>query len=88
MQQCINVGGYSEMTIELFYDSLVELLEKLVSGTSVSELYQELNEENATSDYCTWYLRALLEVLCKQLFVLFAQLLSCIQLLYRFFLSQ
>ena len=58
MQQCINIGGYSEMTIEIFYDSLVELLDKLPT-LSEQELYQELTEENATSDYCTWYLRAL-----------------------------
>lgn len=46
------------MAFEIFYDSLVEFLESLQNNT-IADLHKELNEENATSDYCTWYLRVL-----------------------------
>ena len=57
--------GYEESTIEMFYDELVELLEyidKLATtqdDTAYKSLHDKLNEENSTSDYCTWYLRVL-----------------------------
>ena len=49
------------MAIEIFYESLVEFLESIQNNTikDVDALQKELNEENATSDYCTWYLRVL-----------------------------
>ena len=60
-------AGYEEMALEVFYDAMVELLQSVVSPpnnpttTSMTDaaakLHQELNAENSTSDYCTWYLR-------------------------------
>jgi len=57
-----SVGGYSEMAIDMFYESLVEFLEGL---SSASAMHKELIEENATSDYCTWYLRVLTATFLK-----------------------
>ncbi|KAL7448096.1 hypothetical protein ACHAWC_000353, partial [Mediolabrus comicus] len=66
--------GYDEMTIDMFHEELVDLfnfIEKAVmssNGDSTAdikakqqqqELRTKLNEENSTSDYCTWYLRVL-----------------------------
>ena len=65
--------GYDEMTIDMFHEELVDLfdsIETAVSSNSDStadikakqqqqELHTKLNEENSTSDYCTWYLRVL-----------------------------
>lgn len=63
--------GYEEMTIDVFYEELVELfdcIEKSLNAdndksaaveTTKDELHAKLNEENSTSDYCTWYLRVL-----------------------------
>jgi ubiquitin thioesterase protein OTUB1 len=76
--------GYDEMTIDMFYEELVELFD-LIEETSLlsannnnnsssvnnddeanvdaaaaqHQLHIKLNEENSTSDYCTWYLRVL-----------------------------
>jgi ubiquitin thioesterase protein OTUB1 len=55
-------AGYDEITMEAFYETIVELMEKIVSSSSSSDngssfLHVELNQENSTSDYCTWYLR-------------------------------
>lgn len=56
----VQAAGYEPMTIEVFYEELVELMEKLVDGTmDAAALQTALNEENATSDYCTWYLRVI-----------------------------
>lgn len=61
-----SVGGYEEMAIEIFYDSLVEFLESLEQeGMDATTLHTELTEENATSDYCTWYLRVLTATFLK-----------------------
>lgn len=57
--------GYEESTIEMFYEELVELMgfiDKTDTTTlqeSFNALHEKLNEENSTSDYCTWYLRVL-----------------------------
>jgi ubiquitin thioesterase protein OTUB1 len=52
--------GYNEMTMEMFYEEAVSLIERIISGSVDTEaLAKELNEENSTSDYCTWYLRVL-----------------------------
>jgi ubiquitin thioesterase protein OTUB1 len=67
--------GYEESTIEMFYDELMELFDFIDnvptspdtnnSDTStpmqsaLNSLHSKLNEENSTSDYCTWYLRVL-----------------------------
>jgi ubiquitin thioesterase protein OTUB1 len=58
--QVTNIGGYDEMAIDIFYDAIVEFLEGLLSKSmTVDALHNELTQENATSDYCTWYLRVL-----------------------------
>ena len=63
----IKKAGYEEMTIEVFYDELVSLLERVASGTiDAAALHKEMNEENATSDYCTWYLRVVTATHLKQ----------------------
>ena len=71
-QQVISIGGYEEMAIEIFYDTLVELLERLNPTptttnriTSVDALQEELTQESSTSDYCTWYLRVLTATFLK-----------------------
>ena len=48
--------GYDEMTLEVFYDSIVELFEQTLSG-KMQDFHEEMNKENHTSDYCTWFLR-------------------------------
>lgn len=50
--------GYERFALELFHEELVELLEKLPT-LDATQLHATLNEENATSDYSTWYLRVL-----------------------------
>jgi ubiquitin thioesterase protein OTUB1 len=60
-------AGYEEMAIETFYDTLVDLLERLTTGaTDAAAFHTEMNEESATSDYCTWYLRVLTATHLKQ----------------------
>lgn len=80
--------GYEEMTIDMFYEELVELFDFIETSLSAADnndksastaagaaedesnrnndapqqqqqLHAKLNEENSTSDYCTWYLRVL-----------------------------
>lgn len=60
----INVGGYDEMAIDIFYESIVEFFEELPKMTP-EKLHTELTQENATSDYCTWYLRVLTATFLK-----------------------
>lgn len=57
-----SVGGYEEMAVEVFYDTLVEFLESL---STLPGVHQELTQENSTSDYCTWYLRVLTATFLK-----------------------
>ena len=46
--------------IEMFQESLVDLITSIVDGsTTPDQVHRELLEENATSDYCTWYMRVL-----------------------------
>jgi ubiquitin thioesterase protein OTUB1 len=49
------------MAIEIFHESLVELFESIQKNTiaDIDALHKELTQENATSDYGTWYLRVL-----------------------------
>jgi len=52
-------AGYDEMALEVFYDAVVELLEHAAAVDTSQQhdsaaLHAELNEENSTSDYCTW----------------------------------
>jgi len=62
--------GYEEMTIDMFHEELVELFDfietsltsandKSTPDDTLQQLHAKLNEENSTSDYCTWYLRVL-----------------------------
>lgn len=59
-----SVGGYEEMAIEIFYDSIVEFLERL-ANLDTNAMHNELTQENSTSDYCTWYLRVLTATFLK-----------------------
>jgi len=54
----VQAAGYEAMTTEIFYDAFVELLQK-ASTQSADDLHTEMNQENSTSDYCTWYMRVL-----------------------------
>lgn len=49
--------GYDRFAIEMFYEELVELFEYLSTGPPPAEVHAKLNEENGSSEYCTWYLR-------------------------------
>ncbi len=56
--------GYDRFTIETFHEEMVDLLDAIVAEkkspqTSFSKIHDRLNEENATSDYCVWYLRVI-----------------------------
>jgi ubiquitin thioesterase protein OTUB1 len=68
--------GYDEITVDMFYEELVDLLEFIESHVkdattsdsssakerlqqASSQLHSKLNEENATSDYCTWFMRVM-----------------------------
>lgn len=55
-------GGYNEMAIEVFYDTMVELLEGL---TTMEAFHESMNQENDVSDYCTWYMRAITAAFLK-----------------------
>jgi ubiquitin thioesterase protein OTUB1 len=47
--------------------TLVDLLERLTTGvTDAAAFHKEMNEESATSDYCTWYLRVVTATHLKQ----------------------
>ena len=57
--------GYEEYTIDMFHEELVELF-TFIDKSSPSEfdsmqqqLHTRLNEQNATSDYCTWFMRVM-----------------------------
>lgn len=59
--------GYDEMALEIFHDEIVDLLERVVEGkTDAAAFHAEMNVENATSDYCTWYLRVVTATHLKQ----------------------
>jgi len=51
----VTKGGYESTAIEMFHEALVDLISPIVDGTTTPEkVHEELLEENATSDYCTW----------------------------------
>ena len=58
-------AGYDEMALEIFYDAVVDLMQR-VPTTDAALLHQEMNQENGTSDYCTWYLRVVTATYLKQ----------------------
>mmetsp|Transcript_37120 Transcript_37120/g.111203 ORF Transcript_37120/g.111203 Transcript_37120/m.111203 type:complete len:286 (-) Transcript_37120:102-959(-) len=50
--------GYDKSAIEMFHEELVELFDFLAASECTSAaLHAKLVEENAVSEYCTWYLR-------------------------------
>lgn len=60
--------GYEESTIEMFHEELMDLFDFMeqiskntanTADTAATALHDKLNDENSTSDYCTWYLRVL-----------------------------
>jgi ubiquitin thioesterase protein OTUB1 len=67
--------GYDRFTIDMFHEEMVELLAAIAkereqqgksSPSSISSsLYNRLNVENATSDYCVWYLRVITSAYLK-----------------------
>jgi ubiquitin thioesterase protein OTUB1 len=60
VDKVVKDGGYDETVIESFHEALVDLVTSIVDKTSTPDkIHQELLEENATSDYCTWYMRVL-----------------------------
>ncbi|GKY96662.1 hypothetical protein MPSEU_000625800 [Mayamaea pseudoterrestris] len=50
----LSLDGYTELTLEIFYDTMCDLIQSL--STPVA-LHDTLAQENASSDYCTWFLR-------------------------------
>lgn len=57
--------GYEEYTIDMFHEELVDLF-TFIEKASPSDydimqqqLHTRLNEQNATSDYCTWFMRVM-----------------------------
>lgn len=59
--------GYQEMTLETFYDVMVDLLQRVSTGQlDRAEFHREMCEENGTSDYCTWYLRVITATYLKK----------------------
>lgn len=55
------------MALEIFYDAIVELLERVVQEKiDMTTFHKEMNEENSTSDYCAWYLRVVVATHLKQ----------------------
>ena len=62
--------GYDRFTIDMFHEEMVDLLtavakEKETSSSISTSLHHRLNEENATSDYCVWYLRVITSAYLK-----------------------
>lgn len=53
LDQLVTKHGYERYTLEAFWEELVELLDTMTQDS----LHSTLNEENATSDYATWYFR-------------------------------
>lgn len=65
--QDVLAQGYDEMALEIFHDEIVDLLERVVARTiDAAAFHTEMNEENGTSDYCTWYLRVVTATHLKQ----------------------
>jgi len=64
-QLATSVGGYSEISLEIFHETLVEFWKKLPSLDDATKLHEELNEENSTSEYCCWYLRSVASTFLK-----------------------
>lgn len=65
--------GYDQFTIEMFHDELVDLMTFVVecssnqnSSANAEKLHEKLNEENSTSDYCTWFLRVITSAYLKK----------------------
>lgn len=63
-KETVLAAGYDAMAMEVFYECIVELLEDLPNLTPAS-FHATMNRENDTSDYCTWYLRAVTAAFLK-----------------------
>jgi ubiquitin thioesterase protein OTUB1 len=64
----VETYGYDRFTIEPFHEEMMDLFKKISSSTDnhdFSEIHHLLNEENATSDYCVWYLRVITSTYLK-----------------------
>ena len=57
--------GYDRFAIEMFHEEMVDLLEAVSSNDDFEIIHKMLNEENATSDYCVWYLRVITSAYLK-----------------------
>jgi|AntRauTorckE5430_2_1112549.scaffolds.fasta_scaffold00290_3 ubiquitin thioesterase protein OTUB1 len=55
----VEAFGYDRFAVEAFHEEMVDLLGAVASAQSFEVIHQMLNEENATSDYCVWYLRVI-----------------------------
>jgi ubiquitin thioesterase protein OTUB1 len=65
--ESVLAAGYDEVMLEAFHDTIVELLERILAGTlDEAAFHEEMNQETATSDYCTWYLRVVTATHLKQ----------------------
>ena len=62
--------GYDENALDMFHEELVDLFDFISASTSIDsngvdvdeklkEMHARLNEENGSSDYCTWFLRVI-----------------------------
>jgi ubiquitin thioesterase protein OTUB1 len=59
-------AGYDPDMLEVFHDSLVDLVERIAERKlNAEQLHDEMNQENSTSDYCTWFLRVVTAVHLK-----------------------
>jgi ubiquitin thioesterase protein OTUB1 len=57
---CVEKCGYERFTIESFWEELLDFLKSLPK-----DFHDELNQENAISDYASWYMRILTAVHLK-----------------------
>lgn len=48
--------GYDEMTLEIFYETTRDFIQNL---STAETLHDDLSQENAASDYSTWFLRVI-----------------------------
>ena len=61
----VETFGYDRFTVEIFHEEMVDLLAKVASAQTFETIHKMLNEENATSDYCVWYLRVITSAYLK-----------------------
>jgi ubiquitin thioesterase protein OTUB1 len=59
----IAMDGYDELTLEIFYETTRDFVQTL---TTAEILHDDLSQENAVSDYTTWFLRLVTAAHLKQ----------------------